>query len=104
MLIKCDDENNAEILFNRLNRNVICYGSMMKFYNMKDKPEKSLNLFKQMKQEKIEPDEIIFILLIDALSKIGDYSLSKNILSQMPQGFFLNSHIQVGLIDMWVRV
>ena len=102
MFIKCDDEQSAEVLFHQLNRDVICYGSMMKFYNDKDKPEKSLNLFQQMKEDKIEANEIIFVLLIDALSKIGNSSLSEEILWQMPREFLLDSYIQVALIDMWV--
>ena len=102
MFLKCDDIQNAELLFTRLNRNVISYGTLMNGYNDQGEPEKTLELFERMKEEKIEPNEIIFQLLIDACSQIGDLSLCENILSQMPQSLFSNHLIQGGLIDMWV--
>ena len=102
MLIKCDDIENAELLFARLNRDVISYGSLMNFYNDNVEPEKTLELFERMKEEKIKPNEIIFQLLITACSKIGDLSLCEDILSQMPQTLFSNHMIQGGLIHMWV--
>ncbi|CAF1431394.1 unnamed protein product [Rotaria sp. Silwood1] len=104
MFIKCDDLKCAESLFNRINRNVISYGSMMKFYNIKDKPEKTLELFQRMKQEYLNPDEICYVLLIDALSKIGDLELSQSFVNDIPKIFLKNSWIQVGLIDLWGKI
>lgn len=103
MFIKCDDLKSAESLFNRMDRTVISYGSMMKFYNIKEQPEKTLELFQRIKQENLIPDEICYVLIIDALSKVGDLSLSQLFISQMPKHFLRNSWIQVGLIDLWVK-
>ncbi|CAF4907709.1 unnamed protein product [Rotaria sp. Silwood2] len=75
----------------------------MKCYNIKDKPEKTVELFQRMKQENLNPDEIIFVLLIDALSKIGDLELSQLLLCEMSEIFLLDPWIQVGLIDLWVK-
>ncbi|CAF2853700.1 unnamed protein product [Rotaria sp. Silwood2] len=94
MFIKCDDLNSAESLFNRIDRNIISYGLMMKCYNIKDKPEKTVELFQRMKQENLNPDEIIFVLLIDALSKIGDLELSQLLLCEMSEIFLLDPWIQ----------
>ncbi|CAF1215326.1 unnamed protein product, partial [Didymodactylos carnosus] len=85
-------------------RDVICYGSLMKIYNIQHEPEKTLALFERMKQEKIESNEIIFVLLMDACSEIGDLSLCQSIVSQMPQSLLTNPSIQVGLVDMWGKV
>ncbi|CAF3676422.1 unnamed protein product [Rotaria sp. Silwood1] len=104
MFIKCDDLKSAESLFNRIDRDLISYGSMMKFYNMKEQPEQTLTLFEQMKQNKIKPNKIIFVLLIDACSVIGDLSLCQSLISQIPPSFLTDPWIQVGLVDMWVRL
>lgn len=103
MFTKCGDERSAESLFDRLERNVFSYGSLMKMFNMKNEPEKTYALFEQMKKEKINPDEIIFTLLIDACSQIGDIGLCQAVLSQMPEKFSRDPWIPNGLIDMWVR-
>jgi len=102
MFIKCDDIKSAEILFNKLNKNVICYGSLMKMYNDKNEPEKTLNLFEQMKQTKIEPDQIIFVSIINACAQIADLSKCESILLQVPNSYLNNIWIQSALIDMWV--
>ncbi|CAF3240268.1 unnamed protein product [Rotaria socialis] len=104
IFIKCGDLKSAECLFNRIDRTIICYGSMMKLYNIKDQPEKTLELFQRMKQETLIPDEICYVLLIDALSKIGDLSLGQSFLCGMPKHFLSNSWIQVALIDIWGKV
>ena len=102
MFIKCNDVENAEYVFNRLNRDATCYGSLMKLYNIRNEPEKTLDLFKRMKEKKIEPSEITFVLVIDACSAIGDLSLCESIVSQIPKCSLNNRWIQNASIDMWV--
>ena len=75
----------------------------MKFYNVKDQPEKTLELFQRMQEENLEADEICYVLVIDALSKVGDLSLTHSVVDDMPPNFLENSWIQVGLIDLWVK-
>ena len=101
MLIRCGDNRSAEELFNgRLVRNVISYGAIMKVFNDNGQADKTLKLFEKMKEEEISPNEIIFQLLLDACSQIGDLSLAQRIVSQIP----LESHsLDIGLIDLWVR-
>lgn len=103
MFIKCDDLKSAESLFNRIDRDIISYGSMMKIYNTKDQPDKTLELFRKMKKENLIPNEIIYVLLITALSAIGDLSLCQSLFCEIPKKFLINPWIQVGLIDLWVR-
>ena len=102
MFIKCDDVESAQSLFTRLPRNITSYRLMMKMYIMKSEPEKTLDLFEQMKREKIEPNDIIYTLLIDACSHIGDLSLCQWLVSQMSPSLFTDRWIQNGLVDMWV--
>ncbi len=104
MFIKCNDLINAESLFNRLNRNVKSYGSLMKLYQTRNEPEKIFNLFQRMKQEEIQADGMIYVFLIDACSAIGDLSLSESIIPQIPKSFLNNRWIQTSSINMWVSL
>ena len=102
MFTKCNDHKSAESFFAQLDRNVVCYGTMMKMYNMQEEFEKTLKLFEKMKDEKIKPDEIIFTLLIDACSQAGAFELCQSIVQQIPPELLIDPWIQNGLIDMWV--
>ena len=103
MFIKCEDLKSAESLFDRVERNIVLYGSMMKLCNNQKQPEKTMELFQRMKMENFIPDDVIFVLVIDAISTFGDLSLSQSLIDQIPEKFLSNSWIQVGLIDLWVN-
>jgi pentatricopeptide repeat protein len=74
----------------------------MKTYNMKNEFEKTFALFEQMKMEKIEPNDIIFLLIINACSQLGDLSICQSIFEQVTPTSLNNIWIQNALIDMWV--
>ncbi len=103
MFIECGDLESAESLIDRIDRNVVYYGLMMKLYNIQNLPEKTLDLFQRMKEENIIPNEINYVLVIDALSTIGDLSLCQSVLCGMPEHYLINSYIQAGLINLWVK-
>ncbi|CAF1668310.1 unnamed protein product, partial [Adineta ricciae] len=102
MLMNFGEVNDAERLF-QLNKSkdTILYGTMMKGYNNNDQPLRSLQLFQQMKDEKIKLDEIKFILLINACSQIGILSICQQLVDQIPSHCFNNIQINTSLIDMW---
>ena len=52
--------SKVEILFEKVQRNVINYASLMKLYNNQDQPEKTLKLFQRMKNENIQGDSVVF--------------------------------------------
>ena len=102
LYVQCGDVQSAEDLFVRLDRDVVSYGSLMKMFNSDSQPEKTLALFEQMKEErKIAPNEIIFTLLLDACSQIGDLSFAERIISQIPSR---SAFIDVSMINLWVRL
>ena len=103
MFIKCGDISNAEKLFNVLERVVIDYGQMMKCYNDHRLPMKTIDLYGKMKKEGIQPDKIIFVLLIDACAQIGIESRCRSVVKQIPSSMFDNLQLQTALIHMWVR-
>jgi hypothetical protein len=86
MFIKCHDVTHALLIFNR-----------------RDEPMKTLELFKRMKDENIEANEMIFVLILDACAHIEHLSLAQSIVSQIPEHFSLNRWINNASIDMWVK-
>ncbi len=104
MFIKCGDISKAEELFNRIeNKNSFTCILMMKFYNIQKLPDKTWELFQRIKKENIISNEINYVLVIDALSAIGDLPLCESLLCKMPKHFLMNSYIQNGLIDLGVK-
>jgi pentatricopeptide repeat protein len=102
--IKCGDLPSAEQLFSKMDRTIISYGNLMNAYNRTDQPEKTLDLYEQMKSAGIEPDLAIFLFLINASSHMGISSICQSIFEQIPNSFLDNIHVRNALIDMWVRI
>ncbi|CAF1285026.1 unnamed protein product [Rotaria sp. Silwood1] len=102
--IKCGDLSSAEILFSKMKKSVIDYGSLMNGFIKDNNPEKVLNLFNQMKIDGIEANEMIYLYVIKALCQIADYSLSKSIIEKIPNSFLVNHQIQNSLIHMWGKI
>jgi len=101
-LIKCGDYSSAEIIFSKMKKSVESYGNLMNGFNRENDPSKTLDLFNQMKDDGIKANAINYLCVIKALSKMGDYSLSKSIIEQIPQNFLVNNQLQNALIDLWV--
>jgi pentatricopeptide repeat protein len=100
--IKCGDSSSAEILFSKMEKHTINYGNLMSGFNKEDHPEKTLNLFNEMKISGIEANNVIYLCIIKALSKFGDYDLSQSLIEEMPNSFLCDEQIQTALINMWV--
>ncbi|CAM4842884.1 unnamed protein product, partial [Rotaria magnacalcarata] len=81
-----------------MKNDVEMYAVMMNGYNKENNPLKTLNLFYQMKDKN---HLIIYLHVIKALSRIGDYKLSQSIIEQIPNDLLHNNQIQTALIDMW---
>lgn len=102
-LMRCGDAEYAQVIFDKSKeKSLSMYGAMMSGYNEESNTSKTLHLYKQMKRECIDGNIVIFLCIIKALSKIGDYSLAKSIIEEIPDSFFTNIQLQNSLIDMWV--
>ncbi|CAF1530896.1 unnamed protein product [Adineta ricciae] len=104
MFVKCNDVSSAESLFNRIKRDVVSYGSMMKLYNVQKQPEKTCALYHRMKIDGLPPNEFIFTLAIDAFSRIGDITLAESLIDEIPKDLQSNPWIQIGLVDLWGKI
>jgi pentatricopeptide repeat protein len=74
----------------------------MKAYNDQDQFEKTLKLYERMKQENIEGNSIIFVLVINVCANIHFLSLCQSIVKQIPHNLINDLWIQISLVDMWV--
>ena len=103
-LIKSGQSNRAEQIFERSQKSVIAYGTMINGFNLIGQPEKALNLFNQMINDSIKPNSVVYLCVIKTLAEFGDLSLSTMIVDQMPDIHFHDESIRNALIDMWVRI
>ena len=102
-LIKCGDSINAELIFSKMDKSLPAYGNLINGYLQEDKPQKVLDLFRQMRNDGVEGNHIIATCVFKALSQIGDSSLCQSFVEQIPKGFYVDTQIHNALIDMWVR-
>ncbi|CAF1108967.1 unnamed protein product [Adineta ricciae] len=104
------DISKVKILFEKVQRNVINYASLMKLYNDQSQPEKTLKLFQRMKAEHVEGDSVVFVLLINACADIRFLSLSRSIVKQIPKNLLADHWLAkitctyVGSVDEAQRV
>jgi pentatricopeptide repeat protein len=105
MLMKYHEIADAERLFQMIKqKDIVSYGAMMNGYNTNNEPLKCFKLFEQMKQQMIVPNEVVFLILIDACSLIGMRSRCESIVTQIPINFYKNQFICNSLINMWVSI
>ena len=100
--VKCGDCSSAETVYFKMTKSVESYGNLISGFNKENNPVKGFNLFKEMKKNGIEGNVIIYLCVIEALSRFGDYELSKAIIEEMPNAFLSDNRIQTMLIDLWV--
>jgi hypothetical protein len=79
MFITCGDVSSAENLFITIKPSVINYGQMMKCYNNRKMPMKTINLHEKMINEGLQGDLITSLLLADACAQIGMKSRCQSI-------------------------
>ncbi|UJR29805.1 hypothetical protein I4U23_017349 [Adineta vaga] len=73
----------------------------MSAYNKTKQPEKTLDLYNQMKMNGTEINSIIYLIAINACSKLGILSISQSIYDDIPSLYRNDHFIQNALIDMW---
>ena len=101
-LIKCGEYDAAEIVFGRMEKSVKSYGILMNGFNDVQLPEKTLSLYEETKHNGILADEIIFLSVIKALSRVKIGRIVHEIVHDIPEHLLTNLSIQTSLIGMWV--
>ncbi|CAF1114381.1 unnamed protein product, partial [Didymodactylos carnosus] len=98
---KCGDAKMVEKIFNNMNnRDVTAYGALMKCYNLNELPLRSIEIYKNMKQQSI----VTHILVVNACAQLGFKALLENIYEQIPEEYVHhNLMIQNSLIDAFSK-
>ncbi|CAF5023100.1 unnamed protein product, partial [Rotaria sp. Silwood1] len=105
MLMKFGEISDSEKLFFLIeNKDTTSYTVMMNGYNMNNKPEECLKIFKQMQEKNIVADEITYIIILNACSQIGLLSIYEPIVNKIPSNLLKHHRLQAILIDMWGKV
>ena len=130
-LMKCGDVSSAQLYFDRSPRKVLpMYGAMMKGtkeindcslrssllgYTLNEMPMRAVKLFDEIEEkiserqiplrrnnDHVESAWIIYLCVVNALSQIGDLSMSEVIAAKIPTSSLPFISLQNALIDMWV--
>ncbi|KAJ7538130.1 hypothetical protein O6H91_11G035300 [Diphasiastrum complanatum] len=105
MYSKCGDLKNACMIFNGLlNRDVVCWNSMMAGYVKSGHGKKALELYQQMQQSQVEPTGHTFASLLNACSSIGSLKDGVRVhLDAIKSGCELNTVVASCLVDMYAK-
>ncbi|CAF1222236.1 unnamed protein product [Adineta steineri] len=102
-LMKCDDIEHAESLFDkRKNKTIQMYGAMMKGYVQNNQAKKAIDLFNQI----VKPDEIIMNLFFNACAQLGTLealNLVNKVSNEIPNSFRSNHLLIASLLDALMK-
>jgi pentatricopeptide repeat protein len=101
-LLRCGDCSGAGEIFVRMDKTVSNYGYFMSELLKQDQPEQVLQLYQQMKGDRIEPNYITCLAAIKALGRIGTEDLAQLFIDRIPKSILPHEFISNALIDMWV--
>lgn len=106
MYAKCDLLVKAQEVFNELPvHDVVLWNVLISAYLEKGHDEAALNIFEQMKLQDVSPDNVTFIHIIKACSKLGLIDKGQEMHVEAARKGLLERHILVGstLIDMYTK-
>ncbi|KAI4354344.1 hypothetical protein L6164_003214 [Bauhinia variegata] len=103
--MRSGDIESAELLFNQMpTRDIISWTVMMTCYSQNKKFREVIDLFYDMINSRISPDEVSMTTVISACAHLGVLDLGKEIhLYLMLNRFHLDVYIGSALIDMYAK-
>ncbi|CAF1037318.1 unnamed protein product [Adineta steineri] len=97
--MKCDHIKSTQILLSKSRqKSLSMYETMMNEFNENEDPLKTIDLFNEIKTNHIVGSIRIYTYIIQALSQIADYSISKSIIEQIPKPILIDDQISNGRI------
>lgn len=106
MNAKCGDMERAHFLFQSMpQRNIVSYCSMMQGYCLHGFGSKAVELFSQMLQEGLRPDNVAFTVVLAACSQAGLVEEGKNYFNMMISRYDLSPSVDhyACLVDLLGR-
>ncbi|KAJ7527666.1 hypothetical protein O6H91_16G065300 [Diphasiastrum complanatum] len=105
MYAKCGCTEDARELFDNMSeRNVVSWTAMIAGYAQNGLGKEALALYEQMKQEGMQPNNVTFVLLLNACASLAALEQGKQIHSEIIKRGF-QSDVVVGntLVDMYAK-
>ncbi|CAN0900899.1 Pentatricopeptide repeat-containing protein At1g08070, chloroplastic [Linum grandiflorum] len=109
MYAKCGDLERATSIFDNMEtKNVVSWNVMIGGYNHRGCYKESLEIFRQMLQSNLEPNEVTLVSVLPAVANLGALSLGKWIHTHIDKNnnkFRLsnNATLSTSLIDMYAK-
>ncbi|KAJ7568880.1 hypothetical protein O6H91_01G051500 [Diphasiastrum complanatum] len=105
MYAKCGQIEDARQVFNSMHeRNVVSWTAMIAGYAQQGLGKEALILYKQMKQEGVQPNNVTYVVLLKACASIAALEQGKQLHLEIIESGF-ESDVTVGnvLVDMYVK-
>ncbi|KAJ7517631.1 hypothetical protein O6H91_21G032400 [Diphasiastrum complanatum] len=105
MYAKCGSIEHAREVFNKMSeRDVVSWSAMITGYAQQGHGKEALALYEQMKQENVQPNNVTYVVLLNACASIAALEQGKQLHSNIIKGGF-ESDVIIGntLIDMYVK-
>ncbi|KAJ7297813.1 hypothetical protein O6H91_Y035300 [Diphasiastrum complanatum] len=105
MYAKCGCIENAHKVFDRMHeREVVSWNAMISGYAQQGLGKEALDLYEQMKEEGVQPDNVTYVVLLKACASIAALEQGKKLHSDIIKSGF-ESDVIVGstLVDMYAK-
>ncbi|KAG0498744.1 hypothetical protein HPP92_003435 [Vanilla planifolia] len=95
MYAKCGFIHSAKQVFDEMTeRDVFAYTSMISGFSNHGQSEKAVELFAEMEEEGIKPNEVTFICVLSACSRIGLVELGKHFFKSMTKDYGIKPGVE----------
>ncbi|KAK9105276.1 hypothetical protein Scep_022120 [Stephania cephalantha] len=105
LYIRCGELSQARLFFNKIEeKNLVCWNTMISGYPQNGLPENSINLFREMQRDGIQPSEIAIASMFSACAQLSASRLGKEM-----HGFVIKAYLDedpfVGssIVDMYAK-
>ena len=93
----------AEDLFSRMKkRDVSTYGVMINGFYLNEQPDRCLQLFHVLQQQRIPIDEPIAMSMVGACSQLGIRSTCRDVIDHLPSRTREGIRVKTAMVSMWV--
>lgn len=101
----CGCVDFARGMFDELpERDLISWTMVIGSYVRSNRPKEAIDLFFLMREENVQPDEVVVVYLFNACSQMGDLNLGRSLEGLVREiGVKYNSYVLNSLIDMYAK-
>ena len=105
MYSKCGSIDDARSIFDNMeSKNIVSWNAMISGYEQNGNSKEAIELFQQMQQSGIQPNQVTFTIALSACANLADLSLGKKIHSQINEsGIEWNIEMKNSLLNMYSK-